>query len=82
MTPETLVTELRAAGVRLTIENGKIKAAGSKAALARWLPVLRECKADLLGYLYLWVGTLREVVCRIVCKNVSRWKRAGGHGKG
>jgi hypothetical protein len=60
MTPETLVTELRATGVRLTIENGKIKAAGSKAALARWLPVLRECKADLLGYLYLWVETLRE----------------------
>jgi hypothetical protein len=25
---------------------------------------------------------LLETVCRLVCKNVSCWKRAGGHGKG
>jgi len=47
----TIVTELRAAGVRLTIEGGKIKATGNKAALERVLPVIRERKADLLACL-------------------------------
>jgi hypothetical protein len=58
MTLEAIVTELRAAGVCLTIEGGKVKATGDKAALERWLPVLREHKADLLAYL--WAEVLRE----------------------
>jgi hypothetical protein len=51
MTPEAVVTELRATGVRLTIEDGKIKATGNKAALERWLPVLRERRAEIIAAL-------------------------------
>jgi hypothetical protein len=51
MTPEAIVTELRAAGVRLTIENGKIKATGDKAVLGRWLAVIGEHKAEIVAAL-------------------------------
>jgi hypothetical protein len=52
----TIVTELRNAGVRLTIENGKIKATGDKAALARWMPVLRERRAEIVEALKVGAG--------------------------
>jgi hypothetical protein len=42
-----IVTELRNAGIRLTIEDGKIKATGDKAALARWLPLIRERRDEI-----------------------------------
>jgi hypothetical protein len=59
MTPEAIVTELRTAGVRLTPgENGGVRVAGDKAALERWLPVIREHKHALLAYL--WAEMLRE----------------------
>jgi hypothetical protein len=56
MTPEAIVTELRAAGVRLTIENGKIKATGNKAALERWLPTIRERKSEIIAALEAGAG--------------------------
>jgi hypothetical protein len=66
MTPEAIVTELRAAGVRLTIEDGKIKATGDKAALARWLPVMRERKAEIIAALKVGAGdTARSVWWRL-----------------
>jgi hypothetical protein len=59
MTPEAIVAELRSAGVRLTPgEGGGVRVTGDKAALERWLPVLRERKADLIAYL--WAEVLRE----------------------
>ena len=58
MTLEAIVAELRSAGVRLTIEDGKVRVTGDKAVLERWLPVIRERKPDLLAYL--WAEVLRE----------------------
>jgi hypothetical protein len=56
MTQEAIVTELRAAGVRLTVENGKIKATGDREALARWMPVLRERRAEIIAALKVGAG--------------------------
>jgi hypothetical protein len=55
-----IVTELRNAGIRLTIENGKIKATGDKAALARWMPVIRERKAEIVAALKAGAGEARS----------------------
>jgi hypothetical protein len=47
-----IVTELRNAGVRLTPgENGSVRVTGNKAALERWMPVLRERKAEIIAAL-------------------------------
>jgi len=56
MTPKAIVTELRAAGVRLTIEDGKVRATGNKAALERWMPVIRERKAEIIEALKVGAG--------------------------
>jgi hypothetical protein len=59
MTPETIIREAQAEGVALALSPaGTIKATGDKAALERWLPVLREHKAGLLACL--WAEMLRE----------------------
>jgi len=49
MTPATLLSAARADGVALTLTAaGTIKAAGRQAAVARWLPEVREHKEALL----------------------------------
>lgn len=49
MTPATLLRQLEADGVRLTLTPaGTLKAAGEQSAISRWLPVLRERKTEIL----------------------------------
>jgi len=61
-----IVTELRNAGVRLTIEGGKVRATGDRAALARWLPVLRERRDEIIEALKVGAGdTARSVWWRL-----------------
>jgi len=52
----SIVTELRAAGVRLAIEDGKVRATGDRAALARWLSVLRERRDEIAAALKVGAG--------------------------
>lgn len=52
MTPATIIEQARADGVTLALSPaGCIKAAGNGEAVNRWLPVLREHKAELLDEL-------------------------------
>jgi post-segregation antitoxin (ccd killing protein) len=52
MTPATLLSAARADGVDLTLTAaGAIKAAGRQAAVARWLPEIRQHKPELLRLL-------------------------------
>lgn len=54
MTPATIIREAQADGVRLALSlAGTIKATGDGAAVNRWLPVIRERKADLVEALKL-----------------------------
>jgi hypothetical protein len=59
MNPATIIREAQAGGVKLALSPaGTIMATGDRAVLERWLPVIRERKADLLAYL--WAEVLRE----------------------
>lgn len=52
MTPATIIQQATADGVNLALSGaGTIKAAGSSDAVNRWLPVIREHKAELLAEL-------------------------------
>ena len=52
MTPATIIQQATADGVNLALSRaGTIKAAGSSDAVNRWLPVIREHKAELLAEL-------------------------------
>jgi hypothetical protein len=52
MSPATIIREAQADGVRLTLSpSGTIMVAGDKAVLGRWLPVLRERKAEIIAAL-------------------------------
>ncbi len=52
MTPATIIREAQAAGVRLSLSNtGTIKAAGNVAVVNRWLPAIRERKAEIIDVL-------------------------------
>jgi len=80
MTPEAIVTELRAAGVRLTIEDGKVKATGDKAALERWMPVLRERRDEIIEALEAGASDDRRLCaeCRHLRGEVCSIARPGG----
>ena len=52
MTPATIIKQARADGVRLALSpTGGIKAVGNGEAVTRWLPIIREHKAELLDEL-------------------------------
>ncbi len=52
MTPAAIIKKAQADGVMLVLSaTGTIKAAGSSEAVNRWLPVIRERKAELLDEL-------------------------------
>lgn len=52
MTPAAIIREAQAGGVRLTLSSsGSIKASGERAAVARWQPVIREHKAQIVDAL-------------------------------
>lgn len=52
MTPQTIIKNAAAEGVRLTLSaTGNIKAAGDGAALSRWAGVIREHKAEIIHLL-------------------------------
>ncbi len=52
MTPATIIQQAQADGVILAVSpTGTIKAVGNGEAVTRWLPVIREHKADLLDML-------------------------------
>lgn len=57
MTPAAIINEAMADGVRLTISPaGTIKATGDGAAVNRWLPVIREHKAEIVAALKVGAG--------------------------
>ncbi|MHC4393852.1 MAG: hypothetical protein ACYS22_21350 [Planctomycetota bacterium] len=47
MTPQSVLTQAEADGVRLYLSGGTVKAKGEPATIDRWLPILRERKADI-----------------------------------
>lgn len=52
MTPATIIKQAHADGVMLALSpTGSIKAIGRKQSVTRWLPVIREHKAELLDAL-------------------------------
>jgi hypothetical protein len=77
MTPAALIRKAQADGVRLALSPaGTIKATGDRAALARWLPTIREHKEGIVqalkvspGVTAVWWriryadGELLEVAC-------------------
>jgi hypothetical protein len=53
MTPATIIQQAQADGLILRLSKaGTLKAEGQQAALARWLPVLRQHKPQLLAALH------------------------------
>lgn len=49
MTPATIIRQAQADGVTLALSpTGSVKAIGHEQAVTRWLPVIREHKAELL----------------------------------
>ena len=52
MNPSTIIRKAQADGVRLALSpSGSIKAVGNGEAVNRWLPIIREHKAELLDEL-------------------------------
>ncbi len=52
MTPATIIRQAQADGVKLALSpSGSIKAVGNGEAVNRWLPVIREHKAELMAVL-------------------------------
>ena len=52
MTPATIIKQAKADGVSLALsQTGSIKAIGNEQAITRWIPLIRERKAELLDVL-------------------------------
>jgi hypothetical protein len=61
MTPATIIREAQADGVRLALSPaGTIKATGDKVVLGRWLPVIRQRKAEIVAALKAGAGEARS----------------------
>ena len=57
MTPAAIIREAQADGVRLALSlTGTLKATGDGAVVNRWLAVIREHKAEIIGVLKVGVG--------------------------
>jgi hypothetical protein len=64
MTPAFIIEQITADGVRLALSaSGGIKASGDQGAVNRWLPIIRENKADIVAALVQgdWLTAWREV---------------------
>lgn len=69
MTPTAAIQKAAADGVILALaSDGNIKANGSKAALNRWLPVIRERKAELIKVLRLVPvpGEIQALIAKVM----------------
>jgi hypothetical protein len=52
MTPQAIIEQVNADGVRLALSvGGKIKASGSQGAINRWLQIIQEHKPDIVAAL-------------------------------
>jgi hypothetical protein len=52
MTPERIIEQVAAEGIRLTLgTDGKLKATGDHVAVTRWLPIIRENKPGIVAVL-------------------------------
>lgn len=52
MTPELIIEQLAADGIRLSLaDSGSLKAAGQQEAVSRWLPIIKEHKPGLVAAL-------------------------------
>lgn len=61
MTPAALLQQVAAAGVQLSLSpTGKIKAMGQEAAIAQWLPLIRDYKPGLVALLQERAKTARS----------------------
>jgi len=81
MNPATIIREAQAGGVRLALSPaGTIKATGSKAALARWLPAIRGCKASIIEVLKAGASDDRRLCteCRHLRGEVCSIAKPGG----
>jgi hypothetical protein len=64
MNPATIIREAQAGGVKLALSPaGTIKASGDRAALERWLPVIRERKAEIIDVLKVGAGDTATASC-------------------
>jgi hypothetical protein len=64
MTPQAIIEQVNADGVRLALSaSGGIKASGDQGAVNRWLPIIRENKADIVAVLVQgdWLAAWREL---------------------
>lgn len=65
MNPATIIREAQSDGVRLALSpTGTIKATGDGAALSRWLAVIREHKAGIIGALKVGAGDAATTTSR------------------
>jgi hypothetical protein len=81
MNPATIIREAQADGVRLALSPaGTIKVAGGRAALARWLPVIRERKAEIIAALEAGASDDRRLCteCRHLRGEVCSIAKPGG----
>lgn len=64
MTPALIIEQITADGVRLALSaSGGIKASGDQGVVKRWIPIIRENKADIVAALVQgdWLAAWREV---------------------
>jgi predicted RNA-binding Zn ribbon-like protein len=72
MTPETIIREAQADGVRLALSPaGTIKVTGDGAAVNRWLAMIRERKAEIIAVLEeaalrAWLSHIEETDADII----------------
>ena len=65
MTPATVIREAHVDGVILTVsDTGTLKANGDEAAVSRWLPAIREHKAEIIDALKV-VASDTATACRV-----------------
>ena len=71
MTPATIIRSARAQGVGLVLSPaGTIKATGERAAVNRWLPIIREHKPGILAALR-EAGNAPEVFCFSASRDIA-----------
>lgn len=75
MTPETIIREAQADGVRLALSpTGTIKATGDGAAVHRWLPVIREFKPGIIAALAVNDAPIAPDLERLIQRAGTFWQ--------
>jgi hypothetical protein len=77
MTPEAIIEQVAADGVRLALsDGGKIKASGDQGAVTRWLPIIREQKPGIVAALQ----AAEDITVEPAAANARPvyWERADG----